>query len=105
MVLRAIGDRLREETRESDTIARIGGDEFVVLVPGLIQHRSSANIADRLRQTFHEPLRVGEHVIAIQVSVGWATYPDDATNISEILSLADQRMYRDKAAVAQAVVS
>jgi diguanylate cyclase (GGDEF)-like protein len=105
LVLRAIGDRLREETRESDTIARIGGDEFVVLVPGLIQQRSSANIADRLRQTFQEPLRVGEHVIAIQVSVGWATYPDDATSISEILSLADQRMYRDKATVARAVGS
>lgn len=103
LVLRAIGDRLREETRESDTIARVGGDEFVVLVPGLIQQRSSANIADRLRQAFQEPLRVGDHVIAIQVSVGWATYPDDATNISEILSLADQRMYRDKTTIARAV--
>ncbi|SDU46725.1 diguanylate cyclase [Stappia sp. ES.058] len=96
MVLRSIGDRLREETRDSDTIARIGGDEFVVVVPGLILQRSSANIADRLRQSFEEPVRVGEHVIAIQVSVGWATYPEDATNISEILALADQRMYRDK---------
>ncbi|WP_249692560.1 diguanylate cyclase [Stappia sp. WLB 29] len=100
MVLREVGKRLRQETRESDTIARIGGDEFVVVVPGMTHHQSTANLAERLRQAVSEPVRAGDHVIGIRASVGWAVYPDDATTIPEILELADQRMYREKLAAA-----
>ena len=95
-VLRVIGDRLRAETRESDTIARLGGDEFVVVVPGLLNHPSSHGLADRLRQVADKPVRVKDHDIPLRVSVGWASYPNEATSIHEILELADQRMYRDK---------
>lgn len=99
-LLREVGRRLKDETRKTDTVARVGGDEFVVLMPGVAAGPITVNIADRFRNRVSEPLVVGDKPIAIQASVGWASYPSDAESVDDLLALADKRMYRAKNNVA-----
>jgi diguanylate cyclase (GGDEF)-like protein len=95
-LLREIGRRLSVFTRETDTVARVGGDEFVVVVPGNLAELKAKSVAERLRDVVCEPVGVGEKRITVRASVGFAGYPDDAGTISGILELADRRMYLEK---------
>ncbi len=96
LLLQEISRRLLDETRPSDTVARLGGDEFVVVTPGLLQRSVAANMAERLRRRVSEPFHVADKTVRIKASIGWASYPEDASSIDEILVLADKRMYREK---------
>lgn len=91
-----IGRRLRLMTRRADTVARIGGDEFVVLTPGLMSDADVAQFSRRLSSTVSEPVVIDELTIAVRASIGIASYPKDANTIRELLDLADTRMYAQK---------
>jgi diguanylate cyclase (GGDEF)-like protein len=95
-VLIAVTERLRGLLRESDTIARVGGDEFVVLLPQVTDEGTAvvAKIADALEAPF--PILGGS--VTIEASIGAAIYPDDGDDVSELLHRADVRMYQDKLA-------
>ncbi|ADZ72708.1 diguanylate cyclase domain-containing protein [Polymorphum gilvum] len=98
MLLIEIGRRLRTETRRMDTVARIGGDEFVVLTPGIMQESDAALFVSRLAKRVGEPLTIGDARVEVRASVGLASYPQDASSIRELLDLADTRMYAHKSA-------
>jgi diguanylate cyclase (GGDEF)-like protein len=92
-----IGRRLLAGVRSTDVAARVGGDEFVVLledVPGIEQTRA---IADKLAQQISEPCQVDDITVRVGVSLGIAMYPQQSENIDRLMELADEDMYRAKA--------
>ena len=95
-LLKAVGQRLTECVRESDTVARIGGDEFTVLLPDLQGQDTAAGIALLVIEALTRPFQLGEVSCTIGVSIGIAFYPQDGEESDRIISCADAAMYRVK---------
>ena len=95
-VLVSIAERLERTIRESDVLARIGGDEFAVLWADLDAPEEAGAATRRLVRTFDEAFHVGEKRFFLDLSVGIATFPHDGDHIDELLHHADQAMYRAK---------
>lgn len=96
-VLRKMANRLRQTVREVDTVARIGGDEFTVIVTGVHSPQAAYPVAEKLLHALAEPLRLSNgREIRLGASIGLALYPADAQTSDELLRRADQAMYRVK---------
>lgn len=95
-VLIAVGQWLRATLRESDTIARIGGDEFVVLQPEIASSVQARELAERLVAINTAVFRVGARDFTVTVSVGSAVFPADAENPVDLLRSADAALYSVK---------
>ncbi|TLS65967.1 EAL domain-containing protein [Mariprofundus erugo] len=95
MVLQAVGERIRLNLRSSDTAARMGGDEFAVLLPETDQ-TSALHVAGKLTQALQLPIMQGGHTFNIGVSIGLACFPDDAKESDTLLKYADNAMYYAK---------
>lgn len=91
-----IGVRLRESMRSEDTIARIHGDEFVILIPVFDGERQLNKIRAKLEALFERPFKVGELVLIQSGSFGLAVFPEDADDAEGLLGLADRQMYLRK---------
>ena len=96
-LLREVGLRLREDLRSQDTLARIGGDEFVLLVQ-LTEPNDAPNLAARQVGLIGRSFRVAEHDLQISASVGIALYPGNGQTAEELLMNADAAMYHAKGA-------
>src|ERR1700688_2820288 len=96
VLLRQVADRLRAQSREGDTVARMGGDEFVVLV------EDQANLSDisactrRLVDQLSAPYLLGEKACHVTLSIGISVFPSDGNDSQELLKAADVAMYRAK---------
>lgn len=97
-VLCAVADRLRAVIRESDTAARIGGDEFVVLLPTVHAAEGAMRVALKLMDVLAQPLPYGQAELAISVSIGVAEFHGTEVAAQELMSRADAAMYAAKAA-------
>ena len=95
-VLRSLARRFEEIVRASDTVARVGGDEFVVLSLGAGDDEQAAALAARLRHALRRPFRYDGSTIEIDGSVGWAVYPSGGATGHELLERADSQMYATK---------
>ncbi len=95
-VLRAVAARLSDCLREEDTVARIGGDEFTVVMPGLKQQDDVIKVATKLLEAFHRPLFAGGRDIVVSASIGLSVYPQDGHDAEELLKNSDTAMYRAK---------
>jgi len=82
--------------RASDTVARVGGDEFVVLSLGTRTEEDAATLVGRLRHALRRPYRAEGHVVEIDASIGWAIFPDDGATPQELIGRADGQMYATK---------
>jgi diguanylate cyclase (GGDEF)-like protein len=94
-VLRLFAHALKETSREYDYVARMGGDEFVVIAPGLTPE-AAARKAEQMRELVH---RVGKEICnedILSLSVGKSVYPEDGMDAEKLLSEADKRMYLQK---------
>jgi diguanylate cyclase (GGDEF)-like protein len=94
-VLSVIGQRLKQNVRPGEMVARIGGDEFAVLL-GDADVGTLDRVAERLIQSIEEPIQLADHIVQLSASVGAALYPDDAESFEALLGRADERMYQHK---------
>jgi diguanylate cyclase (GGDEF)-like protein/PAS domain S-box-containing protein len=95
-VLAAVSAWLRSVLRDSDTIGRMGGDEFVVLQPEIDSQRQAEELAAKLCGIRDQTFRIGANDIAVTVSVGCAVFPVDAENSIDMLKAADAALYEVK---------
>lgn len=98
-VLRLSAQRIRSTIRDIDTVARIGGDEFVVLCGELHDTKAIENVIEKIREAVIREIRLPEGTVAVGVSIGTALFPKDSEDRDELLSIADRRMYREKGLV------
>ncbi|WP_434631727.1 diguanylate cyclase domain-containing protein [Chromobacterium sp. CV08] len=95
-VLQLIAARIQDVIRDEDTVARIGGDEFVILMEDIESNREADKVVARLKQAIQMPYQVDSHRILVGVSIGTAYYPEDGLLIDELLAVADRKMYGNK---------
>lgn len=95
-VLSEVAARLRQAVRASDTVARIGGDEFVVLVQNLTERESAGRLAQKIIEAISKPITVGDAQLKVGASIGISIFPDDARNRDDLLNRADEAMYDAK---------
>src|SRR3954466_12696237 len=97
-LLKIISSRLRASVRGDDFIARIGGDEFCVLLQEIAEPREAAAVAQKLVYELSKAYRIGEHSVSSGASIGIACVPQDGHDVATLLRLADVAMYRAKEA-------
>ncbi|HSZ45677.1 MAG TPA: EAL domain-containing protein [Streptosporangiaceae bacterium] len=95
-LLRLVAHRLTHSIRPGDLVARLGGDEFAVLLPAVKEASAAREVAARLRAAVAEPIRLEGMSFVIEVSIGIAMYPDDATGGELLMQRADVAMYLAK---------
>jgi diguanylate cyclase (GGDEF)-like protein len=94
-VLKETAARLQASVRVSDTVARLGGDEFVIVAVDANPAEAEL-IRVKVRQRMEEPVVIDERPVAVGLSIGLATYPEDGTEPAHLLRRADANMYHDK---------
>lgn len=97
-ILRQVARRLTDLVRGNDTVARLSGDEFVLILNGLAERKGAASMAERVNQALAEAFEVNGQEVFIGSSVGISVYPQDAEDTSTLLRNADMAMYRAKQA-------
>lgn len=90
-------NRLRLAVRKADTVGRLGGDEFIVLLKALVDERYASDVAENLLKVFREPFRIDGRELSLTMSIGIAVYPENGVDASILLRNADTAMYQAKA--------
>jgi diguanylate cyclase (GGDEF)-like protein/PAS domain S-box-containing protein len=97
-LLLLISQRVQTVLRKVDTVARMGGDEFVFILPDIAQREDVNRVCEQILGVFAQPLLVGAHEITVTPSLGLCCFPDNGANARALLKHADTAMYQAKAA-------
>ncbi len=95
-VLQEIASRLKANMREHDTVARVGGDEFVLVIKDQPSAGHVADLVERIRHSVRAPIEVGGHEIVPGTSIGVALFPLDGDSVDRVMRAADAAMYHAK---------
>ena len=95
-LLQDVARRLTRFVRESDTVGRIGGDEFIILLEGIKENEDAAIVAGKILATLSEPYNLATVTLQIIPSIGVAVYPENGENANELILYADNAMYQIK---------
>ncbi|MBX9754601.1 MAG: sensor domain-containing diguanylate cyclase, partial [Pseudomonadaceae bacterium] len=96
LLLQEVASRLKQAVREGDTVARIGGDEFVVLLETIKQPQTALLVAGKIRAALSQPMDLEGRNMHILPSIGIAHYPEHGDGVAQLLKHADEAMYADK---------
>jgi diguanylate cyclase (GGDEF)-like protein/PAS domain S-box-containing protein len=96
LLLKQVALRFRSTVREEDTVARFGGDEFVVLLGRLKDGSVAARVAEKLITRMNEPMEVGGHTLRVTTSIGVSSWPTDGDDAETLLKNADNALYQAK---------
>jgi diguanylate cyclase (GGDEF)-like protein/PAS domain S-box-containing protein len=97
LLLKAVAQRIQNCLRESDTVGRMGGDEFVVLLSMIKTERDAQEVAEKIRHSLNQPFHLAGHSLSISSSTGIAIYPEHGEEEKQLLKNADDAMYHAKA--------
>ncbi len=95
-LLIVIAARLKAAVRDTDTVARFGGDEFVVLLNGTSSSIDIQMTVDKIHHLIEQPIALADHIVSVRVSVGWAIFPTEALTYTHLVEIADARMFSSK---------
>ncbi|MFA6958173.1 MAG: EAL domain-containing protein [Thermoanaerobaculia bacterium] len=95
-LLQRIASRLRTAVRDDETVARMGGDEFTVLVPQMLDERHAILVAEKLIDAVAEPIEIEGHSLYPTASIGIALFPNDGADAATLLRSVDAALYRAK---------
>ena len=95
-LLFSVGKRLTGLLRQEDTVSRMGGDEFFLLLPEVNRAQDAATIAQKVLKAFQEPFVLDDQEISITTSIGVAIYPDEGEDVTTLLRNADVALYQAK---------
>jgi len=95
-LLLGVADRLRRLTRREDTVSRLSGDEFLVVMTELTDERNALPAVERILEEFQKPFRISEHDLLITTSIGISFFPEDSTEPDDLIRCADIAMYQAK---------
>ncbi len=97
LLLGRVAVRMRDTVRESDTVARIGGDEFTLILTDVANYQQCKALVEKILAAICKPYLIQDIVVDVGASIGVACFPDDAQEEADLLSLADKAMYQSKA--------
>jgi diguanylate cyclase (GGDEF)-like protein/PAS domain S-box-containing protein len=95
-VLKIVAKRLENIIREEDTLARLSGDEFTLIMEELKHPEAASLLAEKILQTLAEAIFIDEHILYVSGSIGISLYPQDTTDAQSLLKYADTAMYKAK---------
>jgi diguanylate cyclase (GGDEF)-like protein/PAS domain S-box-containing protein len=96
LLLQDVAQRIRGLLREVDTVSRIGGDEFVLVLPGIQSEEAAAEIAKRILKSLEQPYLIEGHILSVTPSIGISLYPVHGTDVETLINRADSAMYHAK---------
>ncbi|HJV80741.1 diguanylate cyclase domain-containing protein [Noviherbaspirillum sp.] len=96
LLLKQVAHRLRNSLRESDTVARVGGDEFIVLLPIVECEGDAMGVASKILDTLNQTFMLDAHTVHISASIGVAIYPEHGEDLEQLMKNADDAMYSAK---------
>jgi len=94
--LRLVAPRMTSALGQNDTVARVGGDEFIIVLPEIASVRDAGRVAERIIEAFAQPVSVRGRELYSSASVGISIYPDDGSTAEELIRGADAALYRAK---------
>ena len=96
LLLQAVSERLQRHLRDEDTVARQGGDEFLILLPDLIHDEAASSVAQKILHSFSEPFTLEQNEVFVTPSIGISLYPSDGDILETLVKHADAAMYHAK---------
>ena len=95
-LIRAAAERLKESVRETDTVSRQGGDEFLIMLTGEVEMHTVSSVCTKLLETLSRPFNVDGHVLSLSASIGVSMFPEDGEDFDTLMKKADMAMYSAK---------